>query len=113
MSQIPERSHTLVRQRQRFMCLRCGGRGTDWHHRRKRNVKDRHQHCPCNGVLLCRTCHRWAHAHPALAVKTGFIVSSYENDPGAVPVVNSRGVTVTLRCDGTYGGETHGEHGDS
>lgn len=30
-----------------------------------------------NLVLLCRTCHSWAHANPAGARKYGFIVSAW------------------------------------
>lgn len=76
-------------------------RGSDWHHRRKRSVKDRHQHCACNGVLLCRTCHTWAHAHPVEAKVAGFVVSQFEPEPSTVRAEGWFG-RVTLWCDGTY-----------
>ena len=47
---------------------------------------DRHTHCACNGVLLCRTCHSWAHAHPETARAVGLVVSRHCEVPGMVPV---------------------------
>lgn len=98
---IPADQAVAVAQRERFSCLRCGGRGCDRHHRRRRNVADEHQHCLCNLVLLCRTCHRWVHANPVAAKDLeGFVVSAFESNPGTVPVFTFRGWAL-LRCDGT------------
>lgn len=97
---IPEHIKVLVAQRERFTCLRCAGRGTDRHHRRRRRVAGEHQHCLCNLVLLCRACHGWVHQHPAVATDEGFIVSAFETNPGAVPVFTFRGWAL-LSCDGT------------
>jgi 5-methylcytosine-specific restriction protein A len=74
-NEIPTKSRELVKARSNGRCERCGGAGTDWHHRRRRAVKDEHTHHPCNGVLLCRTCHSWAHAHPRLAREEGWILA--------------------------------------
>lgn len=98
---IPTAQRDLVKQRERFLCLRCGGRGTDWHHRRRRAVGDDHQHCSCNGVWLCRTDHRWAHDNPSAARADGFIVSSFTDQPGQIPVRSFHGL-VTLTCTGKY-----------
>lgn len=99
---IPQASRLLVETREIGRCLRCGMRGSDWHHRRKRSVKDEHQHCACNGVLLCRTCHTWAHAYPLEAKAKGYIVSQFQPSPGLTQVDAWHGA-VTLWCDGSYG----------
>ena len=80
-------------------CLRCGGSGQHWHHRRGRAVRDQHTHCACNGVLLCRTCHEWAHANPFEARRTGFIVSRSEPEPRTVQVEAFYGA-LFLTCEG-------------
>jgi len=85
---IPTVSREIVTRREMGRCFRCGcpAQPGEWHHRRRRNVKDEHQHCPCNGISLCKTCHDWVHAHPFEARRYGWIVSAHEPDPGAVPV---------------------------
>lgn len=98
---IPLESHVLVRRRDLDQCVRCGGRGGQWHHRRRRNVSDEHQHCTCNGILLCGTCHRWVHAHPFEAKAGGFIVSAHQKEPGIVPVQATVGA-ILLDCQGRY-----------
>jgi len=50
-------------------------------------VVDEHQHCPCNGILLCRTCHNWVHAHPKDAKAQGLIVGRHVEQPTMVPVI--------------------------
>jgi hypothetical protein len=86
VTSIPEWARTAVRVRAHHRCERCGGMGAHWHHRRSRRIVDVHQHCPCNGVWLCGTCHRWVHAHPIEARTTGWIVSVWVDQPTAVPV---------------------------
>lgn len=88
MSTIPTKSRDLVKARAHHRCERCEAPAYngDWHHRRTRSVDDEHQHCPCNGVWLCRTCHRWAHDHPDEARRSGWIVSRWVNEPGTIPV---------------------------
>lgn len=98
---IPPESRSLVERRDLLRCVRCGGPGAEWHHRRRRNVKDEHQHCTCNGVLLCKTCHGWAHGHPIEARNTGFIVSAHQPDPGTEPVRSWLG-EIRLDCFGEY-----------
>lgn len=97
---IPPESRRLVEEREKGRCLRCGGRGTDWHHRRKRNIKDDHTHCSCNGVLLCRTCHEWAH-QGEWDTRVGFRLSQYIHLPGSFAVDSWHG-PLLLNCDGTY-----------
>lgn len=88
MSAIPTLSRTIVKDRENVRCCRCGTPSPlgEWHHRRSRRVVDVHQHCPCNGVWLCRTCHVWVHANPMHARRTGFIVSMHNSEPENVPV---------------------------
>lgn len=100
-NEIPDEQRLAVRRRERFLCLRCRGRGSDWHHRRRRGVADEHTHCTCNGVLLCRKCHSWAHNHPLEAREQGWIVSVFEPSPRRVPVDSFRGV-IYLTCSGGY-----------
>lgn len=87
MSGIPERSRRLVKERERFRCARCGGPGSQWHHRRGRAVRGDHQHCACNGVWLCHECHRWAHDYPDEARRDGWIVTRDEEFPWMVPTL--------------------------
>lgn len=83
--EIPEGSRRDVAKRQDGKCARCGMHGTDWHHRRRRNVRDGHEHCACNGVLLCRADHKWVHDNPAEAKALGWIVLTTDL-PASVPV---------------------------
>lgn len=97
---IPGEQYALVRDREGGHCLRCSGRGGEWHHRgRRRERRSEHQHCACNGVWLCLTCHRWAHQHPVQAKAQGYIVASTELEPSSVAVVAWDG-PVKLTCDG-------------
>lgn len=99
-NEIPTRSRELVRARDEDRCQRCGsGRNLAWHHRRRRSVKGHFQHCPCIGVQLCPTCHRWAHANPEAAQKVGLIVPAHEECPWTVPVKMFAG-WVLNDCDG-------------
>lgn len=34
---------------------------------------------PDNCILLCRSCHTWAHCHPAEAVELGLLIPSWAN----------------------------------
>jgi hypothetical protein len=99
MSAIPTLSRDLVSLRDGSRCVRCGGFGYHWHHRRSRRVADEHQHCPCVGIMLCATCHRWVHQHPREAMAEGLIVSTFEVAPWTVPVHGLSGWMLTA-CDG-------------
>ena len=96
---IPTTKRLKVKVRERHRCLRCGGRGAEWHHRRSRSVRDEHQHCTCNGVWLCNTCHAWAHKHPFEARAVGLIVSRHSL-PFQVPVTCVRRGVILLDCEG-------------
>lgn len=100
-NEIPTKSREVVRARDMGTCIRCGMGGTDWHHRRRRAVKNGHfQHCPCIGVTLCRTCHAWAHANPRRAQETGFIISAYEDEPFNQPIKMFGQHWATFDCEG-------------
>lgn len=81
-------------------CVVCGVPSHEWHHRRSRSVRDSHTHCPCNGVRLCRTCHKWVTEHPTAAQREGLVVSRGVPVPGAVLVLTFHG-WVQLGCDGS------------
>lgn len=63
-------------------------------------MKDAHQHCACNGIILCTTCHEWVHSHPETAREWGLIVSAHETDPSSVPVRTMRFGMVLHDCFG-------------
>lgn len=101
MNPIPTKSRLVVRTRDQGRCVRCGGVGGEWHHRRRRRVTDTHTHEACNGITLCPVCHAWVHANPAMAKSFGWIVSAWETDPSAHPVNMFLWGWAGLRCDGT------------
>ena len=104
---IPTRSRQLVVARDQNRCVRCRVTVTTgaWHHRRSRSVVDSHQHCPCNGILLCHTCHAWVHAYPFDARGSGWIVTRAQPEPWVVPVQRATGDHwMNLDC---YGGMRH------
>lgn len=84
---IPTAARATVSKRDRGLCVRCSGRGTDHHHRRSRSVRDEHTHCPCNLILLCRTCHSTVHAQPTQSMTTNLIVSRYNPQPAGTPML--------------------------
>ena len=100
-SKIPEMARVFVRTRDFHRCVRCKSPAVkgDWHHRRSRSVVDEHQHCPCNGINLCRTCHDWIHQHPFEARQQGWIVSRHASPPDE-PVFAEQHGWVLLTCDG-------------
>ena len=99
-TQIPTIFRTMVKNRDRSKCCRCGMNGAEWHHRRSRSVVDDCQHAVCNGVWLCRRCHTWVHKHPFEAREAGLIVSRYAV-PHDEPVRTVQHGWVRLRHDGT------------
>lgn len=103
-TQIPDINRILVRARELHLCARCSAPAMygHWHHRRTRSVKDDHQHCPCNGILLCAACHQWVHAYPLGAKATGHIVSRYIAQPFTAPFRRGDGAWVQPDCLGGY-----------
>jgi 5-methylcytosine-specific restriction endonuclease McrA len=100
MTGFSDRTREQIKARDRFLCVRCGTRGEQAHHRRSRGVPGLHQNCVCNGVWLCMTCHTWVHANPFLARGRGLIVPRYADprrNPGA-----DRVRYVLIDCDGAY-----------
>lgn len=94
-----------VEERDLGRCQRCGGRGTEVHHRRGKSVKGVHRDCPCNLILLCGRgnhtgCHGWAHSNPEDARGSGLIVSRYVLEPASIPL-NTWNGEVVIRCNGT------------
>lgn len=101
-TRIPDESRRLVRLRDRERCVRCRLPGTDWHHRRSKNVRGPLTHSPCNGIWMCRDCHGWVHSHPTLARESGWIVSRDVADPSTVPVVHGSWGRVYLNYEGGW-----------
>lgn len=97
---IPTASRLIVGARDNMHCTRCGGKGNEWHHRRRRGVKDSHTHAACNGITLCFICHAWVHANARIARSMGWIVSSH-GDPHEEPVHTFMYQWVLLNHDGT------------
>jgi hypothetical protein len=99
-NEIPTASRLIVSARDNGQCVRCGGRGSEQHHRRRRRVKDAHTHAACNLITLCSTCHPWVHAYPRQARTYGWIVSAHD-DPHDIPVETFIYHWVLLNHDGT------------
>ena len=53
-----------VRNRDRHMCRRCFGMPVEPHHIFTSSRRSTRWDL-VNGIALCRSCHRWIHAHPA------------------------------------------------
>jgi hypothetical protein len=89
------------------VCQRGAGRDgcvaeINVHHRRLRSQGGRDT--PENRALLCGSgttgCHGWVHAHPKLAMASGWIVSAFGPDPYDVAMWSEpRGCFVRLGCD--------------
>jgi 5-methylcytosine-specific restriction endonuclease McrA len=86
---IPKATRRRVAERDDG-CLRCGKTATDIHHRQRRAVGG---HSEWNLVSLCRTCHTEVHSDPEESRRRGWIISSYEQNPQAVPVEAWYGTT--------------------
>ena len=74
MSDIPSAVRKAVKERQNDQCARCGAAGAEHHHRMRRREGG---HGKANIVYLCRTDHRWVHAHPWLAQEQGYIIPTH------------------------------------
>lgn len=85
---IPTSSREIVARREMGRCFRCGAptRTGEWHHRRRRGVRDEFTHSPCNGLWLCTTCHKQVHDQPFESRRYGWIVSASVSNPGTIPV---------------------------
>lgn len=92
-------------------CQRCGStEELERHHRRLKGIggsRGRHTQCTCNGVRLCRSCHRWAHGKDRPEAEAqGFIVSQSVDEPRSVSVMRfaaaDGGATQFPTCDGQW-----------
>jgi len=96
-------------------CQRCGKEGRlERHHRRAKasggSGARAHTQCACNGVKLCRGCHRWVHVHPADAREAGWIVRQSVSQPGSIPMTPWHTASWNRwypLCEGGWSGE-HG-----
>lgn len=96
-------------------CQRCGASGVrlERHHRRAKasggSGVRAHTQCACNGLRLCRGCHRWAHEHPMDARAAGFIVSQSVAQPSTISVARKVNYWLTRpdrpTCEGTWTNE--------
>lgn len=72
-----------VKDRSAGRCEKCGGHGSEVHHRKNRSQGGGWDTANC--VLLCRPCHHWVTVNPALARESGWAVARHD-DPESVPV---------------------------
>lgn len=79
-----DRARRLVRGRSGGRCELLGrhAEATDYSHRYPRGRGGRWT--PANALDLCRSCHAWLHANPALAVAGGWFIPTGQ-DPDKVP----------------------------
>lgn len=99
---IPTSARLLVKEREQGRCFRCGMRGQEISHRRRRGIRDGQEHSLPNLMFFCRTCHVFLHANPTIAIDKGWQVSSYVNDIAPIPALRWDGAWVALEPDGTY-----------
>lgn len=95
------RTRERIKARSGGRCERCSGHGREYAHRRGRGVRDEHTGCTCNACWLCRTCHRELTLNPDKALREGFQVSKYQDEPWTVPVQTVAG-WVYLDCEGGW-----------
>jgi HNH endonuclease len=94
-----EETRAALQRRSGGWCEICGQQpATDAHHRQRRRQGD---HSIRNGLLLCRTCHRGAHEHPADARGFGWIVPTWAS-PATTAVLINGNRWCLLEPDGTY-----------
>lgn len=108
MNGIPSDVREAVLYRDCGRCQRCLKQVDRWpgfsiHHRQGRG--GRRPHRLSNLVLLCGSgttgCHGWAHAHPAEAYESGWMVRRNSADQtDQVPMVDVRGWMFSLTDDG-------------
>lgn len=105
VSRVPDAVRALVVDRDRGRCLRCGGPGSNLHHRTARGMGGAgpRANSPANLIVLCGSgttgCHGWVEAHPTAAAILGYRVPR-GTDPATVPVLDVTG-WVRLGHDGT------------
>jgi len=95
-------------------CQRCGATGRlERHHRRAKasggSGARAHTQCACNGVRLCRGCHRAVHEHPAQSRDHGWIVSQSVALPGKVAMTPWNAWRSVLWYPTCEGGWTDGQ----
>lgn len=88
MSEIPSKARLILKKRDGGQCRRCGGVGTEVHHRQRRREAG---HAVGILVTLCRKDHTWAHSHPTDAKAAGYIIPPWEVDACAVPIRTFQG----------------------
>lgn len=80
---IPTKARQEIAVRDNSQCRRCGMRGYEIHHRKRRREGG---HGLENLVLLCRPCHAASHSDPPRARSTGFIVPTWVSEAWTVPL---------------------------
>ena len=95
-NEIPSATRKKVIERDKDRCWRCGLRGTEIQHRKRRREGG---HSLSNLIRMCHTCHMWVHDHPAGATGSGWTVSVYGN-PSQIPVQRWDGALILLHDDG-------------
>lgn len=108
---MPPDVRTLVVERDRGACRRCGGRGGSVHHRIPRGMGGTRWegiHSPALLVVLCGDgttgCHGWVEQNRAAALRLGWLLSRhlFDIDPADVPLRwDDRPECLFLRHDGT------------
>lgn len=97
-NEIPQKARDAVDARDQGQCVRCGGRATDKHHRKRRRDGG---HAVENLISVCRACHTWIHAHPKQAVYEGFIIHFAEDNIASVPIRSFMGWVLLTSQGGT------------
>lgn len=90
---VGTKTRSLIWDRDRYCCRRCGQLGEQIHHRLPRRMggtRRRWVNQPANLVLLCARCHQWVELHRELAVEEGWLIPEGFG-PEAIPIKTIHG----------------------
>lgn len=90
---VSPKTRSLIWDRDKYSCRRCGRLGEQIHHRRPRQMggtRRRWVNQPANLVLLCIRCHQWVELHRELATEQGWLVPEGYG-PQAIPIQTIHG----------------------
>lgn len=90
---VSQKTRSLIWDRDKFSCRRCGHMGEQIHHRHPRQMGGTRRgwiNQPANLVLLCWRCHQWVELHRERAVADGWLLPEGYG-PEAIPIQSIHG----------------------
>lgn len=104
------RTRKVIIERDRAVCIRCGGMASNIHHRMPRGMGGTRNPAAsgaANGLCLCGSgttgCHGWIESHRSFAMLAGWVVPAGRvKGPEDIPVwIRSEGAWFYLQDDGS------------